>query len=176
MESLRKEKTKTLLCDALIELLSEKDFEEIKLKEICDKAMVHKTTFYNHFSDKYDLLYFTVRNVQVNVQMNINESDPFKYYLNLAKLYIKNIKENPKFYGKILTTNSNGYFLDIFCQIYIDEVKDKIEKNKADIVPSNYMAKFYVTGIVSVVTEWFIKGMKESEDELIKYIEKLTKK
>ena len=56
---LRIKKTYKLLTEALIKLLGEKPLSEIKLNEICDLAMVHKTTFYNHFSDKYDLLKYT---------------------------------------------------------------------------------------------------------------------
>ena len=39
------EKTKILLSNALLELLKEKTFESIKVIEICDKAMIHKTKF-----------------------------------------------------------------------------------------------------------------------------------
>ena len=52
-EDLRVKKTRKLLCMALFELLQQKSFEEIRLTELCDKSMVHKTTFYNHFNDKY---------------------------------------------------------------------------------------------------------------------------
>ena len=50
------EKTKIYLSNALLELLKTKSFDNIKVTEICDKALIHKTTFYNHFEDKYELL------------------------------------------------------------------------------------------------------------------------
>ena len=91
--NLRKNKTNELLSKALIELLKEKSFEDIKLNEICDKALVHKTTFYNHFQDKYELLYYVVKNIQKNMEMNIDDSKGIIiYYLEIAKEYIKNIK------------------------------------------------------------------------------------
>jgi len=36
--------------------LSEHPFEVITVKDICERAMVHRTTFYAHYEDKYALL------------------------------------------------------------------------------------------------------------------------
>ena len=56
MGDLRTARTYKLLKDSLLQLLSEKSFDNIKVNDICDLAMVHRTTFYSHFSDKYELL------------------------------------------------------------------------------------------------------------------------
>lgn len=175
--NLRKNKTNELLSKALIELLKEKSFEDIKLNEICDKALVHKTTFYNHFQDKYELLYYVVKNIQENMEMNIDSSKGIiNYYLEMAKEYIKNIKENAEFYNCVLKSNQNGICLDIFYNLCVDDVKNKIHNHKNNIpVPSNYIAKFYVSAVFSLITEWVVNGMQESEEEIIKYLEILIR-
>ena len=53
---LRVIKTKNALFNALIELMKDKTFEEIKVSDICNKALINRSTFYAHFDDKYDLL------------------------------------------------------------------------------------------------------------------------
>jgi AcrR family transcriptional regulator len=53
---LRVRRTHKLLWEALMALLGERAFEEITVTEICDRAMVHRTTFYKHYADKYTLL------------------------------------------------------------------------------------------------------------------------
>ena len=39
-------------------LINEKDktFEEIKVSDICKKALINRSTFYSHYNDKYELL------------------------------------------------------------------------------------------------------------------------
>lgn len=43
---------------ALYELLNETNsfFKDIRIKDICEKGECHRSTFYRHFKDKYDLL------------------------------------------------------------------------------------------------------------------------
>lgn len=51
----RIQRTCQLLQKALIELLSERKYEEITIQEIVDRANVGRTTFYLHFDSKDDL-------------------------------------------------------------------------------------------------------------------------
>ena len=52
---LRVIKTKAL-SSSLLQLLEQQLFQTITVNQICDNALVHRTTFYKHFYDKYDLL------------------------------------------------------------------------------------------------------------------------
>ena len=54
--TLKVNKTKKTLEDALGALLEEKPFEEIRVIDICSKANMHRSTFYTYFNDKYELL------------------------------------------------------------------------------------------------------------------------
>ena len=47
-------KTKKVIYEALIDLMKEKTFEEIKVSDICNKALINRSTFYAHYEDKYD--------------------------------------------------------------------------------------------------------------------------
>jgi AcrR family transcriptional regulator len=53
----RVQKTRKLLKDALVDLVSEKGFESVTIQEILDKANVGRSTFYTHFQDKEELLH-----------------------------------------------------------------------------------------------------------------------
>lgn len=57
-EDVRVTRSKRDLADALESLLAEKKFDDITVKEISERAMVSKLTFYNNFVDKKDLLTF----------------------------------------------------------------------------------------------------------------------
>jgi AcrR family transcriptional regulator len=52
----RVQKTRKFLQEALIELVEEKGYDSITVREILDRADVGRSTFYAHFQDKDDLL------------------------------------------------------------------------------------------------------------------------
>lgn len=51
----RVQRTRELLQKALIELISERGYDEITIQEIVDRANVARTTFYVHYNSKDDL-------------------------------------------------------------------------------------------------------------------------
>src|SRR5579859_4132940 len=48
-------RTRDTLGDALVALMREKNFEEITVQEVLDRAGVGRSTFYVHYRDKDDL-------------------------------------------------------------------------------------------------------------------------
>ncbi|WP_136706111.1 TetR/AcrR family transcriptional regulator [Agromyces sp. H66] len=53
---LRSRRTEQHLRDALVALMAQRGYDSITVVDICDRAMVHRTTFYKHYEDKFDLL------------------------------------------------------------------------------------------------------------------------
>jgi len=58
---LRVKKTRMTLQKAFMELMSERDFQSITVRDITERAMVNRATFYDHFVDKYALMYSGIR-------------------------------------------------------------------------------------------------------------------
>jgi AcrR family transcriptional regulator len=52
----RVERTRDRLGDALVALIREKPFDDIRVQDVLDRAGVGRSTFYVHFRDKVDLL------------------------------------------------------------------------------------------------------------------------
>jgi AcrR family transcriptional regulator len=59
----RIQKTEKLLHGALAELIREKPYDSIVVKEILDRANVGRSTFYTHFRDKDDLLVHSIHDL-----------------------------------------------------------------------------------------------------------------
>lgn len=55
-EDLRVRRTRKMLQQALVELTIEKGFAEVTVRDLTERAMVNRSTFYRHYLDKYDLL------------------------------------------------------------------------------------------------------------------------
>lgn len=80
---------------ALLDLLCEKGqlFSKITINEICDKAMVHRTTFYKHFKDKFALLSSTLTCV-LRDYLHMNVEDRLQQPLqSVSKILFGNVLE-----------------------------------------------------------------------------------
>ncbi|MGN0974099.1 MAG: TetR/AcrR family transcriptional regulator, partial [Bacilli bacterium] len=93
-EDIRTLKTYKALETALFSELKEKSFEEIKIVDLCKKANIHRTTFYSHFNDKYELLEYSIKNLQKDLESNITNTKIYinikEYYLNLISIFLDN--------------------------------------------------------------------------------------
>jgi AcrR family transcriptional regulator len=52
---LRVVKTKRNIRDTFIQLMKEKEFDDITVRELFERAMINRSTFYQHYADKYAL-------------------------------------------------------------------------------------------------------------------------
>ncbi|MDD4010780.1 MAG: TetR/AcrR family transcriptional regulator [Sphaerochaetaceae bacterium] len=48
-------KTKKAIKEAFLELRAKESLEKIKIKDLCQLALINKTTFYKHYKDIFDL-------------------------------------------------------------------------------------------------------------------------
>ena len=53
-QDLRVIKTKKNIEESFLRLLEKKSFSEITVQNILDEALINRSTFYKHYSDKYD--------------------------------------------------------------------------------------------------------------------------
>ena len=72
---LRVIKTKKNIRDAFLELRKKHSLDEIKVNVLCEKAMVNKTTFYNHYQDIYELSEELEKEVLDNFLNNFQDID-----------------------------------------------------------------------------------------------------
>lgn len=59
--------TRQKIKGVFLELLREKKIGEITVSEICRRADIHRTTFYGHFDDVYDLMQNMVEEMYVQL-------------------------------------------------------------------------------------------------------------
>lgn len=182
-EDLRIQRTYKLLFDSLLSLLSEKSFESISVTDICEKAMIHRTTFYKHFEDKYELLKFCIKRFQnmftESSAPNIIKNDITNYYSNIVKNILQFItSDNNKAHFAALLKNNRNSIATIFNETVVEDLISKLtEASNRGIklsVPIPIAAEFYSGALISVIRWWLENDTPFTVDELIVYTEKLV--
>ncbi len=180
-EDLRIRKTKANLYKALLQVLSEKTFEEIKVTDICNASMINRSTFYDHFSDKYELLAALLKdlNTELISQLKVEKeiSTLKEYYIELIKHIIDFQNKNINIFSafSILKKNNNSIAYDMLREAIQQEVTKKINEDyiNKSTVPVEIISLFYVSAVISVSMEIIQDKNKYTDEDLINYLEQL---
>ncbi len=85
---LRIQKTKMQIAEAFLTLRATLPLEKIKVKDICEIAMINKTTFYKHYEDSIEL----AEAIDTNVVNNIMEGFESKYsFIDSPQGYVEGL-------------------------------------------------------------------------------------
>jgi len=178
-KDLRVIKTENLLYTTLMELLKEKSFEEIKVSDICNKALINRSTFYAHYNDKYELLMEFINSLKESLREAIkdNEKDfnTKEYYLKMIELVLIHIEEQKDIYSAVLINNRNSIVMDIFLDVINHDVNEKLAQDNfaSERIPSKVISTFYIGAVISLCMEWLKNSNKYTIEEIMGYIEAL---
>ena len=152
-------RTRRDLSNALIQLLETTDYDEIKVIDICKKAMISKVTFYNNFKNKSELLNHILLEFEEKIKNDIEKLAPAfqnqkDMILGIVRIAYKNVLKNKVIFGKILSNHQTSSVIielrNFICQEIIKHGDLLISDDKSS-VPKEYFAAFYSGAITSIL-------------------------
>ena len=159
---------KHYLADALIELSLERPLSKTTVRDITSKIGAGRQTFYNHFKDKNDLIYYIFLQTLAG-ERDILETSGF--YAYLVALYAKAQKNSHFFKEAVKLTGQNSLAEAIYNQTYKyykrciqrysgqTEIDDQME----------YALQFNACGASNLYIKWAEAGMPGSATEQASY-------
>lgn len=172
---LRVRRTRKLLWEALLSLLESRPFESLSVQEICDKAMVHRTTFYKHFEDKYHLLSYGLEETKGFFKDKTHEErilHPMQMIEALGHLRhfqkLMNAEQERPSLGCILQQNAENSL--------IQDLLQEEKKGSKFPVPVEIIAAFYSGALASLFGWWLRNESRATAEEMDRYLSLLIHK
>lgn len=165
-------KTKNSIINAFLELRSQKNIEKITVKELCEKAMINKSTFYSHFTDLYALSEYLEMQVANEVLEEIGNpeflfSNPEEFNKQLLYAYLSH--EN------LIETLFSGSRSDYFLVRIENSLKEAVFGIRPDY-KEDAVANIVLTYAICGGFYAFRKCRSFGEEALIEVIALLNKK
>ncbi|MCP1122243.1 TetR/AcrR family transcriptional regulator [Bacillus sp. 3103sda1] len=171
---LRVRRTHKLLWESLFELMtqSKQKYSSITINQICDRAMVHRTTFYKHFEDKDALLAFGFKQYQKE-----------DYAITLLDRLTKPFQVMEQFLhheeiGKILESQMGDEQFNNFIHYQTREMKKQENQElnricKSHTIPNELIIEFY-SGVITTLSTWWLQNRKSvSAEEMDRYFHQM---
>ena len=171
---LRQEKTTEAIYAAFLELIERKSFREISVKAICEASRISRSTFYDHFEDKYHLLKSLLRYISDDLAKG------FVFFTDVtpAALPMLTLREKyKKLFKEIFFEPDNKVMRDIYQQVVAEDICRKIcTKQEVAITDAPWVkaiGAFYAGGILSVLELWCADKLHLQQEEMASYIQVL---
>jgi len=167
--------TKKAIAKGFKELMGFKHFDKITISDITNRCHLNRQTFYYHFRDKYDLLnwiYYT------EAICYLTEGLTFDNWSSRVCAMLTEMKRNDYFYINAFKSSGSAEFesyihhaiRNMFVRI-IDDVDPGLEIGRED---RDFIADFYAYGVVGIIIDWAVGGMRESPESLRSRFESLV--
>jgi AcrR family transcriptional regulator len=177
-EDRRSRRTRTLLGNALIELMLEKHFESITVQDILDRADVGRSTFYLHYTDKDSLLLSQIENIIHELEAYAAESSGNHHGLLPSLELFRHVKEQ----RRLMQAFVWGRGAEILTQDFQGQINKIIEKNILSMigdsvtfsVPVSIMAKFVASTFLMLLRWWFDEDMQHTPEQMDEMFQKLV--
>ena len=175
----RQKKTRKAIFDALIDLLSKKQFDKITVEEIINHADVGRATFYSHFETKDYLLKELCTELFCHIldSIDVHKNDHKHIFKcdsddSVFLHILKHIKNNDNRLLSLLSSPNNDLFLDYFKNGLLNMIKNIDALIDANIynLPDDFWINYIATTFVETVRWWLIdKKADTSPETLNKY-------
>jgi AcrR family transcriptional regulator len=175
---LRVRRTRKLLWEALLGEMSERAFEEITVTDICERAMVHRTTFYKHYEDKYALLEQGMRQMYDELVTEAEHAPPGAFSLDDPPPYFirlfEHVAERQRFYRLMLC----GEGVARFQRLVKDYVAEVVETRAAGVIAAHQPAwaplamhvQFFSGAVLSLLAWWLENEMPLTPYQMAQYL------
>ncbi len=175
---LRVRRTHKLLWEALLAELSERAFEKITVKEICERAMVHRTTFYKHYEDKYALLEQGMRQMYDALVSEVVHRPPSEFSMDHPPPYFirvfEHVAEHQQFYKLMLCGEGIGRFQKLVKEYIVEQASAKARElpsaNQHLAVPADMQVQFFAGAFLSLLAWWLENDMALSPHQMAQYL------
>lgn len=170
-------RTKRAIRNAFIKLLSQKDLNDISVKDIADAADVDRKTVYNYYSGVYEIrneveneIIGLLENAVKELDVKSSIDDPLKLFETLTDI----INSNLELYGHLFKIDANSYIIRKVNKVLRDKVCDGLKTAELGDCDYELCADFVTSGMLSVYQNWFDSGCVKPLEQLSKEAGKLV--
>lgn len=149
-------KTKQDLIDAFWSLYCEKRIEKITIKEITIKAGYNRSTFYEYFTDIYDVL----EQIENSIIPSINELPPTSIISKNNEIpldtFLKLYEQNEKYYSVLLGDSGDPAFASKLKNSIKPLLKETLATDvNLDDIEFDFILEYILSSMINIMSYWF---------------------
>lgn len=170
-------RTKESINKAFLGLFSEKEFDQITINDIAERANVNRGTIYLHYTDKYDLLNKCIEDHLSHmfiackaIDYNLEKIDLIRALMPAFTYF----EDNFLFFSSMLTNQRTSVFRERMLQNLAASITEKINMQEINQeMDKELITQFMASAFVGTVEWWILNSMPRSPQFMAEQLWKL---
>ena len=166
------------IINAFKEMIIEKDFKKITIKELAERANINRKTFYLHYESMEEILFDLSLELSDQIFESLNAKGFFApdcYDINILVDCIDEIiNSNYELTRKIVSSDSYRFFSknirDLIKDSFLRKVRAKMKVNEYMM---NIVGDYIASGFAKVLKDWFLDPGDLSSHEIAQVVSSL---
>ena len=179
-EDRRTRRSKKMLKQGLMELLREKGFSRISVRDITERADMNRGTFYLHYTDTTDLMRSVAEDMlgeaQKLMDAHLEEAVEGNTLRPLFEPLLDYVVAHREACATLFNNDSCSGFLEGIQKLAYRNGRRLMRVHYAALTDEqlNYFTSFLAFGLTGLMKTWFDCGMSMPKEELLRTADKLV--
>jgi AcrR family transcriptional regulator len=160
--------TRDTLGDALVALMQEKNFEQITVQEVLERAGVGRSTFYVHYRDKDDLFMSDVEEFFELLATMLKRRGADSKRLLPVQEFLVHLRDARPFYEALVKSKKMNDVQALARGIFARSIIERLQSAGTKLHPEQRAAQAHALAgsLLSLIDWWTAKGMKPDPKEM----------
>ena len=174
----RIQKTRSTLQDALVALIMEKGYEAITVQDILDRANVGRSTFYEHFFDKDDLLLSGFEHLREDFEQylanqDISSDGPWQLSLSMFQHAEKHRLLYQAMAGRQGGNMAVGH-IQKYLTLYLYDHLKRLLAQRDKQLPAEILTQYLVSAFIGLLTWWLDNESAYTAEQMNAFFRRLV--
>ncbi len=164
------DKTRQTFVNVFCDLYSRKPIEKISIQEIAKQSGYNRSTFYQYFTDIYELLDYVEERILHSINEEMADIKFSTHTFQDALECLKNVEDIAMLKALLGDYGSVRFVERLKREIPFERL---IVNFQADDVLTPYLIEFYISTLISMFRLWVRNGKDLSSEEWVKLVDSL---
>lgn len=149
--------TKRYVRESLLAILRDKSLHKVSIRELCERAGINRSTFYNHYGSQYDVLDEMARDYLVSIERTIAAADmrDRQSVVQRVTLVLRYMRDNLALSRMLINNQLDGTFSErLFSLPKVGEMLEEALRDVESETERRAVVLFAIHGSYRLLQEW----------------------
>jgi len=171
----RSRRTRQLVTEAMAELLQEKRYEDITVRDILDRAGIGSSTFYAHYFDKEDVQTSLIKQLFEQLLQQLLRRSGRREVVPSLELF-RHVQQNVPQFQALIGSRSGEALWKVVETTMSQMIEEELPSTSGSkcFVPSPIVAHYLAGTFLTLLKWWLIADMPYSPEQMDEFFQQLA--